>query len=281
MLDYVIAFGHVIGFSIAKATKAVLLNLTGPGGSPDLANLEKDDEGETATGQESYGALGRIVAPRRPTKLGGNEMRTEHISVRRADGMVPIALRDLRLNAFYPNPKEGTIADVGYAGAFDANEPTFDGDKPKSSVRTIYVPYAFDGSGVPTKAHAITVDATSGNVSISIIHGEGMAITMMAGGKNSVVIKNKAGNAYVEVNDDGITANGNTVVNGGAVLGTPLGAQPAAVATPLVTYLTALEVLLGTISAATVPTTAAAVTAFVSAQAANKGLIPATLVRIK
>jgi hypothetical protein len=281
LLDYAFAFVHITAFTVAKATKAVLVNVVGAAGPPDLANLEKDEEGETAPAQEFYGALGRIAAPRRPTKLGKDTIRVEGVAARRGDGLVPIAVRDLRLHAFFPNPKEGTIADVGYAGAFASNEPTFNADgTPKSTVWTLYVPFAFNGSGVPTKAHVFTIDSTTGNVAISLVHADGMGLLMTAGGKNSAVLRNKAGNAYVEVNDDGVTVNGQTVVNGGLAVG-PVGATPAAVATPVQTYLTALETLLAAIAAATVPPTTAAVTAFVSAQAATKTAIAATLTTIK
>jgi len=237
LLDYAIAFGHVIGFTIAKATKAVLLNVTGAAGPPDLVNLEKEEEGENAPAQEMYGALGRIVAPLHPTKLGKDLIKPEHMAARRGDGLVPFAFRDLRLHALYPSPKEGTIADVGYAGAFVANEPTFNPDgSPKSTVWTLYVPFAFV-NGVPTKAHLFSIDGTTGNVSISLVHADGMGLLITAGGKNSTVLRNKAGDAYVEVNDDGVTVNGNTVVNGGMAVG-PVGATPVALATPLDTFLT-------------------------------------------
>jgi hypothetical protein len=220
------------------------------------------------------------VRPRAPTKGGdGVQQYVETVFYRTGDGLVPISYRDLRLNEFFPAPKEASVNVVGYAGAFDANEATFDNaGKPKSSTRTIYVPYAFS-NGAPTKAHAIVVDGTAGNESIAIVHGDGMAITMMHGGKNSVVVKNKAGDAYVEVNDDGIVANGNLVVNGGATIGSPTAAIPVALATPLIGYITALETLLGTISGATVPTTAPAVATFLTATAAVKAAIAATLAK--
>ena len=100
----------------------------------------------------------------------------------------------------------------------------------------VYIPYA-NGSKTATISYDLT---TEGAESLQLIHGDGMAITITAGGKNSTIIKNKAGNAYVEVNDDGIVLNGNVKVNGGIVLGDPLSALPVALAPTLITYLTSV-----------------------------------------
>jgi hypothetical protein len=268
VLDRVLGFMRVTASTISDATKGILLNL-----DPGQSEKDPDRWDEYGLKQPLMTALGIIARPRRPSKLSASsqEQRSaETLVAKLGDRLLALAFRDLRLNALFPNPKEGSINLVGYGGAFDSNEATFDGnEQPKSSTRTIYVPYAFQ-NGAPTKAHAIVIDGTQGNESISIIHGDGMAVLMKHGGKNSVTVKNKAGDAYVEVNDEGVTLNGNTVVNGGAVLGGPVGAQAVAIAPPLVTYLSALEILLGTIAAATVPTTAPAVAAFVTAQAATK-----------
>lgn len=233
MYDFAIGFFRVVATKVSKAASAVLETLDSGG----VGQGDKEHWPEGATGQPSFGQLGVVVRARAPTKDG----QAERIALDSGDGLVPFAGRDLRLNRFYPNPKDGAVALVGYAGAFDANEPTFDENgKPKSSERVTYVPYAFV-NGVPTKAHVIEVLGTEGNESVSIIHGEGMAVVMKAGGKNSVMVKNKAGDAYLEVNDDGITINGNAVINGGATIGSPLGALPAAIAPKLAAYITQLE----------------------------------------
>lgn len=215
--------------TVHVATKAVLLDL-------DSGGDGKDRWPEAMKKQPAFGAVGLVFRQLRPTKSAGQARHLEVYGIDDGGGVVPVAYRDLRLNALYPAPKEGDIALVGYAGAFDSNSPKLDADgKPVSSERVIYVPYAFV-NGVATKAHTIEIIGTAGNESISIIHGEGMAVTMTKGGKNSVVIKNKSGNAYVEVNDEGVTVNGNTTVNGGATIGSPIGALPAAVAAPLIAW---------------------------------------------
>lgn len=237
----------------------------------------------SAAAQVLYGALGIIARP--PTPKGDLDASpaAEGFAFEWAGGLVPFAWLDRRLSRLYPNPKEGSVALVGYGGAFDSNEATLDDDgNPVSSIRTTYVPYAFV-NGVATKAHVITIDGTAGNESIAIVHGDGMAVTMKAGGKNSLVLKNKAGDAYVEVNDDGNVINGNTVINGGATIGSPVGALPVAIAAKLALYITQLETdiaaaitAVGVGPAASGIVGAAAFTAVAPARAALVGAIPAT-----
>lgn len=110
----------------------------------------------------------------------------------------------------------------------------------------VYIPYS-NGSKTATITYDLT---TPGAESMQLIHGDGMAITMTAGGKNSVIIKNKAGNAYVEINDDGIVLNGNSKINGGAVLGDPVSALPVAIAAPLEAWAAQVTTALTAIAAA-------------------------------
>lgn len=92
-----------------------------------------------------------------------------------------------------------------------------------SNTHTTYVPVEFDGSGTPTKAHLIQVGVdANGKKVIDMRHCDGMAIVML---ENSVVIKNAAGDAYLELNADGVVLNGNTKVVGGLDVGGS-GAQP-------------------------------------------------------
>jgi len=263
----------IVAASIADKTKAVLMNLVGPGGAIDLTNPDAEDTGETATGQPQFGGIGVVAMPPPPSKVDGRDAYTEGVAIRTGDGLIPIAYRDLRFNAFFPAPKPGSLTSVGWAGAFDSNEATLGVEgSPVSSLRTIYVPYAFSGT-TPSKAHVVTLDGTSGNESIALIHGDGMAVLIHDGG---IVIRNAAGDAYVEVNASGVVINGNTVITGGATIGSPAGAVPAVLAPPLASYLTSLEGLLNTIAAATVPATTAAVTTFQAATAPLKAAMAAT-----
>lgn len=105
-----------------------------------------------------------------------------------------------------------------------------DGD---DGTHTTYVPVPGD------KAHIITT-GVDGNKKpfIGIEHANGMAVTML---ENSLVIKNKDGSAYVEVNDSGVTINGNTVINGGATIGSPAGTTSAVMWEMLQVWATQLE----------------------------------------
>lgn len=133
-----------------------------------------------------------------------------------------IPLQDTRAVPKLPQPKEGGAGTFGDTGQGQLPFASFDGE---TGSWTLYVPYAFSGT-TPGKAMLIAVDVASGNESISIVHGDGMSITMAAGGKNSVLLKNKAGDAYIEINDGGIVLNGNVTVNGGMVVGNVLLAKP-------------------------------------------------------
>lgn len=213
---------RVVRTALAEATKAVLLEL-------DSGSDTTDRFPEAPRGVPAFGALGLLFRPRRPTKSNGQARHLEAYGIDDGGGVVGVAYRDLRLNQLFPSLQEGEISQVGYGGAFVSNRPTLAASgNVTGNELVIYVPYAFDGEGVPTKAH--TIEILGGDTpSIALIHGEGMAITAVAGGKNSIVMKNKAGDSYVEVNDDGIVLNGNVQVTGSMVVGNPATAVPAMV----------------------------------------------------
>lgn len=277
MFENVFAFAKIIASSIASTTSATLYNVTGVGGFS--GKVDDDDAGEQATGQENFQSLGVIARPRAPSLLGDALAWAEALAARTSDGLVSLAYRDLRLHKRFPNPKEGTIAMVGYGGAFLSFDDT-DGNSgdEKASKATLYVPYQWSG-GTPAKAFLIAVDPTTGNETIVMLHGEGHGV-ILDKAKN-VIMKNAAGDAYFQTGTSGNVINGNTVINGGATIGSPAGALPAAKATPIQTYLTALEALLATLAAnldavAGGGANAGAVTTFTGAQAATKVAIAAT-----
>lgn len=85
----------------------------------------------------------------------------------------------------------------------------------KDGTYTLYVPVAFDGAGKATKAHVLTIGLDgNGKRSITLLHADGMHISMLEGGKNGVVIANKANDAWIEINDDGVSINGNVKISG-------------------------------------------------------------------
>jgi len=264
VFDDVFAFLKVVSSAVSDATRAVLLGSEGLGGE-DI-------------GQEMFSALGMIGRPKPPE----GEAHTESIAARRGDGYAHIAYRDRRLQEKFPNPKEGEFAWVHYGGGFHSMTETPEG----TTLQTFYVPYALDSQGVPQKAHVITIDPTAGNESISVLHADGHGVMLNAAG--SAIVKNKAGDAYLEVGDSGVVVNGNTVINGGATIGDPVGALPAAIAPSVTTYLSALEQVLITLATALDAKLAASpgvnlgvVNTFVAAQAATKTAMAATKTSVK
>jgi hypothetical protein len=152
-----------------------------------------------------------------------------------------IVLDDPRATAKLPKRTKGGSAQYGATG-------TFDYINGENGTKLVYVPYAFDGNGKATKAMAINLDVTNaGHEAMHIVHGEGMGIVMSADDK-SVTIKNKAGNAYIRLDDSGITLFGSIRMTGGIVAGQ--GApKPAAMAVPVVTDLTKIMAYLAEVQA--------------------------------
>lgn len=173
-------------------------------------------------------------------------------------------LGDPRVTTKLPKVVKGGSIQYGATGSFHV----IDG---KTGTQVLYVPYAFGPDGKPTKALTLqlNVDAV-GQENISIIHGDGMAITMTSGAKSSVVIKNKSGSSYFEVNDDGMVSSGSHVVQGMLQVGA--GAQPLALAPPLIQLLTQLINIVAAINATTTGAPAAALQAQLATIAAKAAM---------
>lgn len=103
-VDFAVQFARV-GTSDLGTTSATLYNVEGAGGQP-------------STGMDVYGQLGLVVRPPGPDQTGGFDRHAEVLCLRTSDGLVPIAGRDVRLNQFFPNPKPGDLALVGYGANF-------------------------------------------------------------------------------------------------------------------------------------------------------------------
>lgn len=174
---------------------------------------------------------------------------------------------DPRAVPFLPPLKKGQTATYAWNGAKGIAYRTID---PDTLTETTYVPYAFDGNGTATKAHLITVGKDgNGAPLIEIVSGEGQSITMLG---ESIVIANKSGNAYLELNNAGITANGAVKVNGGVDVGTV--SFPVALSTLVAAELARISAELLTLKTATatgldtIPTVGAATAAAFSAATA-------------
>jgi hypothetical protein len=130
-------------------------------------------------------------------------------------------LGDPRVQDKIPALKKGASALYSAFGAFFHLETN---DETSDPTATLYVPVEWTGggplTGTPSKAHAVTVGIDgNGDRVLNLVHADGMALLMTAGGKNSVIIKNKAGDAFLEVNDDGVINNGNAKQMGSLAVG--------------------------------------------------------------
>jgi hypothetical protein len=138
-----------------------------------------------------------------------------------------LLLADPRYVASFPPLKAGSV--VQYACS---PLPSFDTHDGENGTKTIYVE-------VGDTAHVITVGVDSNGLPLlSIVHSDGMAIILE---KSKAVIKNAAGDCYIELGESGGTLNGNWVVTGNLsnTLGTtfdnhihPTGTGPSGPATP-------------------------------------------------
>jgi len=180
-LNQVVEFAKVLGSAVGGPNAATLFNVTGIGGfaldsDGQVTGADDGDAGgEQAHEQETFQSLGIIGRPLPPE----GDLFAEALTLRTDDGLLPFAFRDLRLHrAINPGggattPREGQLMFVGYGGAFLSHAMT----PARTNVTTLYVPYDFV-AGVPTKAHAISIDPTSGNSSISIVHGDGVFLAL-------------------------------------------------------------------------------------------------------
>ena len=200
-----IVWGKVMTSRLAGTLKSVLVS------------LELLDAEDVSHDEPMMGVPGFFCRPRPPVskedETGLNpEGACEAVAIRVADQTIPIAYRDLRLS-YVVNPNEGELGLAHYGGGFISLKLNTDEDG------TNIVLYASrkDSSGAVVKASVISMDSTDGNQSVSIQHEYGQLITMTKEGK--ILLSNKVGDAYIELNDDGIFLNGNCYLNGSVILG--------------------------------------------------------------
>lgn len=231
--DLVLQFATVVKSSIKAATMDVVDQVLGLGG------LEDDDtDGEQAPEQVRYsGALGMIWRALPPDQVRGRSRFTEVLAAKLADGLLPMAWRDERINRAFPaGPKEGTIAMAGYGGGFHSIDLTEQASgSQKANIHVIYCPYEFDAAGVPAKAHAIVIDPSAGNSAISITHGDGFQLSLTSEGFNVNIDESTflaMGPGAFTVNAEKIILQGNVVMGKSAAAAVPIPAVVGVPATP-------------------------------------------------
>jgi hypothetical protein len=227
LTSWVLSFVRVVGSTVVGKHSAVLVGGDGAVGSNDADDPgfeSADPLGEKVTDAEQYSALGLVFRPRPPETVAGDLLAAEAMAVRTGGGLVPIAWRDLRLNRRFSAPKPGSVALVGYGGAFLAFDDTVaNSGSEKASKTTLYVPYQFS-NGAPTKALTIALDPEQ--ESISIIHANGAAvvldkdnhITMRADGSTWLSVKP----GKIELVAASISARGNVALGANTATAVPL-----------------------------------------------------------
>jgi hypothetical protein len=234
-LDAVAAFVKVLGSALVGDSAETVFNVQAIGGfgGAEGEGDDRDGAGEQASGQVGYSSLGILGRPLPPE----GALFAEAVALRVDGGLHPFGWRDMRLHAAVNpggsggTPAAGQVVFAGYGGAMLSHALT---DDPVGSARanlaTWYVPFDFDGDGVPQKAHTISIDPTPGNSSISIAHASGVFLTLTedAGGGPGITWavdastfgRMKAGEVLIQATR--IMLKGNVYIGAAAEAGVPL-----------------------------------------------------------
>ena len=203
LTEMVIALGRIVATRVAGTANAVLAN---------LAMMEEtidDLEAETSTDEPLYVSPGLYGRPDVPVAEGmgvGNRPagQAEIVGLRIGDHVLPVACRDLRISAKV-NPKEGEVGLAQYRGGFVSLKTNATDD---GTDVVIYAPHN-TALGVADKAHAISLDSTTANSSIVLVHSFGHSVALTKDGETCIT--NKQGTGFVLIKDDA----------GGVVLSAP------------------------------------------------------------
>jgi hypothetical protein len=188
------------------------------------------------TGAPSFVSLHPYGFLSRPSDPEGEDACQALLGYEGDQGYV-LPLGDGRVFSKLPALKKGGSVQYGSDGGFGLFDP-------EMHTHTLFVPAEFSGA-TPTKSHLMQIGVDPNGLRvITLLHSDGQALSMLSGGKRSLVLKNSQSTAYVEVNDDGIVLNGLTMFRGAiAEMVGPLEAAvptPMARATPLLTWATQL-----------------------------------------
>lgn len=217
-----------------------------------------DHYGEAESGGQSaevLAPLGILARPMDPETAndGSPEVASEALLMTVGDRLYALALNDPRVTATLPPLKKGGF--LTYCPAAPGSFFVFDGVDPNGANRagsfTLSTKYTSGGS---KRAHMLQMDVrTDGKEAVSLKHGEGMGLQIAAGGLNSAVLRNAKGNAFVEVNDDGIVLAGKVKHQGSMTVG-QMGAADALVKVKaLAGYLAAIEGALASLGRTVAP----------------------------
>jgi hypothetical protein len=240
--DMIAGFFDVVGTSLGKKAKSVLVTLAGASGT----TLD-ETKGEVAQNQQAWnaGTLAVLANPLDPAKSpSGTPLKAGVVGLRTADGVIPVGWKDPRIDAAFPNGlAKGTVAFAGYGKGFHTISLVDPTDPNSTGIHTIYAPYEFDGNGVPTKAHAIVLDTTGGNSSLQLVHGDGYFFSAKAGFGWTMAVDGSTALSMEPGSGPGVagkvTIAANVIVGGSLIIGNPATAVPllAGPASPPCPYL--------------------------------------------
>lgn len=203
-LDWTLRLARITASSLSTKLGRVMVTLRGLG--------DTDATAETSANEPLWGTIGILARPRAPSADGAAQV----IAAIKEDGLLPIASWDPRLSRARGNVNEGSISLVGYGGSFVGLD--YD-DATSSDVVTIYRLE----NGSPKKAHVITLSKDE----ITILHSYGHYLVLNKLG--GIVLVNKAGTSFVQVDDEGIALNGPVKMVTGMLAGDVASAKPVVV----------------------------------------------------
>lgn len=243
--DAVLGFARIHGSSLGENNGSILYDVEGVGFDESIAGDPNiiDSNAEIRSGQEMYSALGVVARPPQSKPGDAPDLLLQAVTLRVSDGLIPIAFRDPRILEWLNKggaktvPKEGQIAYAGYGGSFLSFETNDATNGPTNTV-VIYCPYDRDASGVPQKAHIISLDPTT--ESISIVQSSGLAlsmdptngITMRADAQTWLTLKPGSFQVFAA----SIQMQGSVALGQNLATALPLLAGPASAATPSVFF---------------------------------------------
>lgn len=159
--------------------------------------VQCDVFGEIDSGMPPFESLGTYGFANRPPDPGDDGASTV-LYFYKGDQAFAIPFGDPRRTPSLPPLKKGSS--IQYC-----DRPSFDMHDGEDGTKTIYVE-------VGDSAHLVTIGIDgNGAPIVEVVHSEGMALTLLDG---KSILKNAAGDAYVEVGASGIVLNGNVKITG-------------------------------------------------------------------
>jgi hypothetical protein len=184
-----------------------------------------DEQGvEAGTVVQPFGFLSRPLDP-------SDEGSCEALYFYRGNELFVLPGQDRRAIALVPILKKGASVQHNALGGF----AHFENDG-TNSTWTCYVPVEFNAAGTPTKTCLVQVGkSAAGKVMILLQHPNGQRLEVSEDDGNAVKITNSLGTAWLQVDDSGVSINGNVKISGNVGSGTLAYAWMTAVAAALST----------------------------------------------